>query len=96
MRCISVYTGDFSQFSDIYDQVLQLPMGADEELTVEGVTVIESGDVPQHYIQRMRKKQGVVVLTESKRDIIILQHGDMFEILLPDAYLEVHLKKPEE
>jgi tRNA pseudouridine-54 N-methylase len=85
MKCISVYTKDFEQFSDIYDKVLSTQLSEDEETVVEGVTVTESGDVPEHYIDRMRAKRDVVVMKEKERDITILQHGNVFEILLPDA-----------
>lgn len=85
MRCISVYTKDFEQFSDIYDKVLSTQLSEDEETIVEGVTVSESGDVPEHYIDRMRAKREVVVMKEKERDITILQHGGVFEILVPDA-----------
>lgn len=84
MKCISVYTNDFERFSDIYDKVLNTKLSQDEETVVEGVTVSESGDVPEHYVDRMRSKREVVVMKERERDITILQHGDLFEILLPD------------
>ena len=85
MKCISVYTNDFGQFSDIYDKVLNTRLAENEETVVEGVTVSESGEVPAHYIDRMRTKKGVVVMKEKERDITILQHGEMFEILVPDT-----------
>jgi tRNA pseudouridine-54 N-methylase len=85
MKCISVYTKDFEQFSDIYDKVLNTSLSEDEETVVDGVTVTESGDVPEHYIDRMRTKREVVVMKEKERDITILQHGNVFEILVPDA-----------
>ncbi|WP_199614866.1 NAD/NADP transhydrogenase alpha subunit [Paenibacillus alkalitolerans] len=84
MKCISVYTKDFERFSDIYDKVLNTKLSQDEETVVEGVTISESGDVPEHYVDRMRSKLDVVVMKEKERDITILQHGDLFEILLPD------------
>lgn len=84
LKCISVYTNDFEQFSDIYDKILSTNLSEDEETVVEGVTVSESGAVPEHYIDRMRAKREVVVMKEKDRDITILQHGDMFEIILPD------------
>jgi tRNA pseudouridine-54 N-methylase len=85
MKCISVYTKDFEQFSDIYDKVLNTKLSEDEETVVEGVTVMESGEVPEHYIDRMRAKREVVVMKEKERDITILQHGNVFEILVPEA-----------
>lgn len=84
MKCISVYTKNFEQFSDIYDKVLSTQLNEDEETVVEGVTVTESGEVPEHYIDRMRTKRDVVVMKEKGRDITILQHGSVFEILVPE------------
>ncbi|HZG56174.1 NAD/NADP transhydrogenase alpha subunit [Paenibacillus sp.] len=86
MKCISVYTKNFEQFSDIYDKVLNTKLTEDEETVVEGVTVTESGEVPEHYIDRMRAKRDVVVMKEKERDITILQHGGVFEILVPEAH----------
>jgi len=86
MKCISVYTKNFEQFSDIYDKVLSTKLKEDEETVVEGVTVTESGEVPEHYIDRMRAKRDVVVMKEKGRDITILQHGEVFEILVPEAH----------
>jgi len=86
MKCISVYTNNFEQFSDIYDKVLNTKLAEDEETVVEGVTVMESGEVPEHYIDRMRAKREVVVMKEKERDITILQHGEVFEILVPEAH----------
>ncbi|WP_309118587.1 NAD/NADP transhydrogenase alpha subunit [Paenibacillus sp.] len=86
MKCISVYTKNFEQFSDIYDKVLSTKLKEDEETVVEGVTVTESGAVPEHYIDRMRAKRDVVVMKEKERDITILQHGEVFEILVPEEH----------
>ncbi len=86
MKCISVYTKNFEQFSDIYDKVMSTALKEDEETIVEGVTVTESGEVPEHYIDRMRAKRDVVVMKEKERDITILQHGEVFEILVPEAH----------
>jgi hypothetical protein len=85
MKCISVYTKDFERFSDIYDKILNTRLSEDEETIVEGVTVTESGKVPDHYVDRMRSKREVVVMKEKQRDITILQHGNVFEILLPEG-----------
>ncbi len=82
-KCISVYTRDFELFSDLYEQILATPLAENEEKVVEGVTVIESGEVPDQYIARMRTKPGVVVMKVKELDITILQHGDVFEILVP-------------
>jgi|GEM_PF-217277 len=83
MKCISVYTNSFEQFSDIYEQVLESPPQDNEDKVVEGITVSGSGHVPHQYIERMRVKPEVVVMREKARDIMILQHGNVFEICLP-------------
>lgn len=83
MKCISVYTNNFETFSDIYEQILESPPAENEELLVEGITVSDSGEVPEQYIERMRAKPEVVVMREKQRDIMILQHGNVFEICLP-------------
>lgn len=85
MKCISVYTDSFAQFSDIYEAVLTTNWSENEERDFEGVTVSESGEVPEHYLDRMRTRPDVVVMKEKDRDITILQHGVVFEILLPDV-----------
>lgn len=83
MNCISVYTNNFELFSDIYEQVLESPPEENEDLVVEGITVSGSGDVPEQYIERMRVKPEVVVMRDKERNILILQHGNVFEICLP-------------
>ncbi|MGM0880402.1 MAG: NAD/NADP transhydrogenase alpha subunit [Bacillota bacterium] len=83
MKCISVYTNNFELFSDIYEQVLESPPQENEDIIVEGITVSGSGDVPDQYIERMRIKPEVVVMKERERNIMILQHGNVFEICLP-------------
>ncbi|CAH1195953.1 hypothetical protein PAECIP111893_00784 [Paenibacillus plantiphilus] len=83
MKCISVYTRDFALFSDIYEQVMEAPPEENEEIIIEGVTVSGAGDVPDQYIERMRLKPEVVVMKEKERNIMILQHGDVFEICMP-------------
>lgn len=83
MKCISVYTNNFEQFSDIYEQVLSAPPQENEDIVVEGITVSGSGEVPDQYIERMRQKPEVVVMREKARNITILQHGDVFEICIP-------------
>lgn len=84
MKCIAVYTNDFERFSDIYDKVIDTPLGENEEKEVEGVVIGDSGEVPDHYLQRMKEKRNVVVMKEKDRDITILQRGDIFEILIPE------------
>lgn len=96
MKCISVYTQDFELFSDIYEQVLETPLSDNEEKVVEGVTVSESGEVPDHYLTRMKSKSDVVVMKIKDRDITILQHSGMFEILLPGANEEADAVRNEE
>jgi len=83
MKCISVYTNNFELFSDIYEQVIESPPQENEDIVVEGITVSGSGDVPEQYIERMRQKPEVVVMKEKERNIMILQHGNVFEICLP-------------
>jgi len=83
MNCISVYTNNFEQFSDIYEQVLEAMPKENEDIVIDGITVSGSGHVPQQYIDRMRAKPEVVVMREKARDIMILQHGNVFEICLP-------------
>ena len=90
MKCISVYTNDFEVFSDIYEQVLDMPLAENEEKQVEGVTVMESGDVPENYLDRMRIKPEVVVMKVKERDITILQHKNLFEIFIPVKESVVH------
>ncbi|MFF2887528.1 NAD/NADP transhydrogenase alpha subunit [Paenibacillus sp. NPDC057967] len=83
MKCISVYTNNFELFSDIYEQVLESPPQENEDIVIDGITVSGSGDVPDQYIDRMRTKPEVVVMREKERNIMILQHGNVFEICLP-------------
>ncbi|MFH5184696.1 NAD/NADP transhydrogenase alpha subunit [Paenibacillus sp. TAB 01] len=90
MKCISVYTNDFEVFSDIYEQVLETPLAENEEKQVEGVTVMESGDVPEHYLEKMKTKPEVVVMKVKDKDITILQHRNLFEIFIPSKESVVH------
>lgn len=83
MKCISVYTNNFDVFSDIYEQIIDTPLTEDEEQSLNGVTFSESGEVPGYYLQKMKTKPDVVVMKIRDRDITILQHGEMFEIMLP-------------
>ncbi|QLG39780.1 MULTISPECIES: NAD/NADP transhydrogenase alpha subunit [Paenibacillus] len=83
MKCISVYTDNFEAFSDIFEQIVEQEMAENEEKEVEGITVSHSGDVPEHYLERMSTKPEVVVMRDKGRNITILQHGQVFEILLP-------------
>ncbi|TNJ63065.1 NAD/NADP transhydrogenase alpha subunit [Paenibacillus hemerocallicola] len=90
MKCIAVYTNDFEVFSDIYEKVISTPLAENEEKEIEGVMVSESGDVPEHYIERMRAKLDVVVMKVREKDITILQHGEVFEIFIPENENVVH------
>ncbi|RRJ66244.1 NAD/NADP transhydrogenase alpha subunit [Paenibacillus oralis] len=83
MKCISVYTDSFEQFSDVFEQVIDLQLGENDEREVEGLIVSNSGEVPEHYLERMSAKPEVVVMKDKTRGITILQHGKVFEILLP-------------
>ncbi|MFB5265401.1 NAD/NADP transhydrogenase alpha subunit [Paenibacillus enshidis] len=83
MKCISVYTDNFGAFSDIFEEVLSSELSENEEREMEGITVSHSGDVPEHYLERMSQKPEVVVMKDKQRGITILQHGQVFEILLP-------------
>ncbi|OXM88020.1 NAD/NADP transhydrogenase alpha subunit [Paenibacillus rigui] len=90
MKCISVYTNDFEVFSDIYEKVLETPLAENEETQVEGVTVMESGDVPENYLDKMKTKPEVVVMKVKDKDITILQHRNLFEIFIPVNESVVH------
>jgi len=83
MKCITVYTKSYETFSDIYEQVAALNLAENEETEVEGITVSEAGEVDQEYIQSMKIKPEVAVLKVKDSKIMILQHGDVFEILIP-------------
>jgi hypothetical protein len=84
MRCISVYTNDFEQFSNIYETIIQTPLQEDEEKEVDGITIYGAGKVPAQYVDRMRQKRDVVVMRVKDLDITILQHGKQFEIIVPE------------
>ena len=84
MRCISVYTKDFAVFSDICDQILALNLAEDEEVEIEGITISDAGSVDGDYVEKMRQKPEVAVLRIKKQNVTILQHGEVFEILLLD------------
>ncbi|MBE3649586.1 NAD/NADP transhydrogenase alpha subunit [Paenibacillus polymyxa] len=83
MKCISVYTDNFEAFSDIFEQIVTTEFAENEERELEGITISHSGDVPEHYLERMSQKPEVVVMKDKSRGITILQHGQVFEILLP-------------
>lgn len=83
MKCISVYTKDYEVFSDIYERILELNLGENEEVEIDGITVSDAGEIPDDYIEKMRQKPEVAVMRIKKKGVIILQHGEVFEILLP-------------
>jgi hypothetical protein len=84
MKCIAVYTSNFEVFSDIYEEVINTPLAENEEKVVEGITISESGEVPENYLQKMKAKPEVVVMKVKDRNITILQHGEVFEIFIPE------------
>jgi hypothetical protein len=84
VKCITVYTSSFDAFSDIYEDVIKTPLKENEEVEVSGILVSEAGNVPENYISRMKVKPEVVVMRIKEGDITILQHRDVFEILIPD------------
>lgn len=84
MKCISVYTKNFDLFSDIYEEILAVSFADNEEKEFQGVVVSEAGIVPDNYLDRMKVKPEVVVMKIKDTEITILQHGDVFEILLPE------------
>lgn len=83
MKCISVYTDNFELFSDVFEKVLEIELQENDEREIDGLTVSDSGDVPEHYLERMAVKPEVVVMKDKSRGITILQHGKVFEILIP-------------
>lgn len=90
MKCISVYTNNFEAFSDIYEQVMNTKLAENEEIEIEGITISESGEVPEHYLERMKVKSEVVVMKVKEHNVTILQHGDVFEIFIPEVENVVH------
>jgi uncharacterized beta-barrel protein YwiB (DUF1934 family) len=90
MRCISVYTSDYSRFSDLYEQILRTPLGEHEEKTLEGVVFCDSGETSVEFLNRLKQKPEVAVLKLKDSEITILQHGEVFEIFLPESENVVH------
>lgn len=84
MKCITVYTNSYETFSDIYKDVLNQPLSDYEEKEIEGVTVSDAGGVTFDYLERMKAKPEVAVMSIRQQGITILQHGDVFEILIPE------------
>ncbi|GGH23976.1 NAD/NADP transhydrogenase alpha subunit [Paenibacillus segetis] len=83
MRCISVYTDNFELFSDVFEQAIELDLQEHDERELDGITISDSGEVPEHYLERMAVKPEVVVMKDKQKGITILQHGKVFEILIP-------------
>ncbi|GIO36746.1 MULTISPECIES: hypothetical protein [Paenibacillus] len=83
MKCISVYTDNFELFSDMFEKVIEIDLKENDEQELEGVTISDSGEVPKHYLERMSVKPEVVVMRDKNKGITILQHGKVFEILIP-------------
>jgi len=90
VRCISVYTNNFEVFSDIYEEILNTPLAENEEKLIQDVVFSDSGEIDDDYINRLKIKPEVVVMKEKARDIMILQHGDVFEIFLPETEVVVN------
>lgn len=85
MKCISVYTNNFELFSDVFERAIEIDLQEHDELELDGVTISDSGEVPSHYLERMAVKPEVVVMKDKDKGITILQHGNVFEILIPSA-----------
>ncbi|MNO12275.1 hypothetical protein D3C76_18820 [compost metagenome] len=83
MKCISVYTDNFETFSDVFEKVMEIDLQENDERELEGVLVSDSGEVPAHYLERMSVKPEVVVMKDRDKGVMILQHGKVFEILIP-------------
>ncbi len=83
MKCITVYTNSYETFSDIYETVLDEQLSDYEEKEIKGVTVSDSGGVPEEYVEKMRLRPDVAVMKIKPKGITILQHGEVFEILIP-------------
>jgi len=83
MKCITVYTNSFEQFSDIYEEVVTKDLIENEDIVIEEITVSNLGFVDAEHIDRMRQKPEVVVMRDKARNYLILQHGEVFEICIP-------------
>ena len=90
MRCISVYTKDFAIFSDLYEEIMKTPLEENEEKTLEGIVFSDSGEIDEEYVNRLKIKPEVVVMKVKDTDVVILQHGEVFEIFIPDSQNVVH------
>ena len=85
MKCVTVYTKNYEQFSDLFEELQHITLGENEEREIQGITVSDAGEVEADYIDMMRAKPEVAVMKVRKQNITILQHGDVFEILYQDA-----------
>jgi hypothetical protein len=83
MKCVTVYTNSYAAFSGIYEDVLNHPLSEYEEKEIEGITVSDAGGVPTDYVENMKTRPEVAVMAIRPKGITILQHGDVFEILIP-------------
>ncbi|MCX7569700.1 NAD/NADP transhydrogenase alpha subunit [Tumebacillus sp. DT12] len=84
MRCVTVYTKNYEVFSDLFEELQDTELGENEEKEIQGITVSDAGEVPDDYIESMRQKPEVAVMKVRKKNIIILQHGEVFEVLFQD------------
>ena len=90
MRCISVYTKDFAIFSDLYEEIINTPLQENEEKSIEGIVFSDSGEVDEAYVNRLKQRSEVAVMKLKHSDVMILQHGEVFEIILPEQQIMVH------
>ena len=84
-KCITVYTNNYEAFSDIYQEIENLSLEENEEREIEGITVSDAGSVDDEYVNSMRIKPEVAVMKVKEKNITILQHGQVFEVLFPDT-----------
>lgn len=69
---------------------MRTPLEENEEKSLDGITFGDSGETSIDYVNRLKQKPDVAVLKLKDTDITILQHGDVFEIFLPDSENMVH------
>jgi hypothetical protein len=81
MKCVTVYTNNYEVFSDLFDDLQNIELRENEEREIDGVTVSDAGEVEVGYIEMMRQKPEVAVMKVKKKNITLLQHGNVFEIL---------------
>jgi hypothetical protein len=81
MKCITVYTNNLTELSDILPELIATTLEENEEKQIDGITVSDAGDVPEDYIEKMKSKPEVAVLHTRKPPITILQHNNVFELL---------------